>query len=743
MGMDYEGTENTNAFRRAVTANVPDEAFNDYIMTRGWNRLTYSGAAGEHGNIVVSGKLYAYVKSTNSKGYFINEWLPTGSYILYADGYCDICDTAEEQNFILGRDSNGELMEMPLKKYADKITELYVHEGAQFFKGSIGKMTNLTRVTLPATMKYVSGGFFSGATKLEIVELPYLEQVLESCFADCTSLREVHLPVLKHVGDDCFNGCTALEVFDASPTGSIGSRAFKGCTSLESIDLTNVAQRIGNDAFAGCTGLKEVSIANYICDNIFEGCSSLTTVNIPGGVSNLGDRAFTGTSLKTINTTCPDPPTGIVLSLNGARASEPFYGLDLSQITLKMPREFIPVYKEYDYWKDMNIVADEKYQEEFFPRGGEIGTCGFWLLDENGVLTYDLWESMQSVYLKEPGLYNWFVKKIVFTDECTSLQRGDFFAYYGGHDTFTHCEKLVLGKNVTEIGSWKFILLMGLKHVYCYAENPPQLYYNKDNEVLHTFDMDAVKENGVVLHVLKKAGVKERYQQAYDWMDFPRIMADLVEGEEPPSDGISIAAVTVSPDGYVTVPVTLQSEEPVSDVAFTVKVPEGVSVAGMAAGQSGAREIDGQRRVSFNLGSITIDVTPLSEQNYRVSVTDADGKALPTGQLMNMLLHASSSLSLGDFYRLRLADVQLTTTNGETINADAVIATLTVALQGKPGDVNSDGTVDVADIASVISVMAGSAGDSPASADVNGDGTVDVADIATIISIMAGETAAE
>ena len=56
-----------------------------------------------------------------------------------------------------------------------------------------------------------------------------------------------------------------------------------------------------------------------------------------------------------------------------------------------------------------------------------------------------------------------------------------------------------------------------------------------------------------------------------------------------------------------------------------------------------------------------------------------------------------------------------------------------------PGDVNGDGTVDVADIAAVISVMAnGSAGDPPASADVNGDGTVDVADIASVISIMAG-----
>ena len=53
------------------------------------------------------------------------------------------------------------------------------------------------------------------------------------------------------------------------------------------------------------------------------------------------------------------------------------------------------------------------------------------------------------------------------------------------------------------------------------------------------------------------------------------------------------------------------------------------------------------------------------------------------------------------------------------------------------GDVNQDGVVDVADIASVISVMAGSAEYPLSSADVNGDGAVDVADISSIISIMA------
>ena len=54
------------------------------------------------------------------------------------------------------------------------------------------------------------------------------------------------------------------------------------------------------------------------------------------------------------------------------------------------------------------------------------------------------------------------------------------------------------------------------------------------------------------------------------------------------------------------------------------------------------------------------------------------------------------------------------------------------------GDVNADASVDVADIATVIDVMAGGASSSlKGYADVNNDKTIDVADIASIIDIMA------
>ncbi|MBQ0068455.1 MAG: dockerin type I repeat-containing protein, partial [Bacteroidales bacterium] len=53
------------------------------------------------------------------------------------------------------------------------------------------------------------------------------------------------------------------------------------------------------------------------------------------------------------------------------------------------------------------------------------------------------------------------------------------------------------------------------------------------------------------------------------------------------------------------------------------------------------------------------------------------------------------------------------------------------------GDVNGDGTVDIADVNAVIDIVLGLQG-STAAADVNGDGTVDVADINQIINIILG-----
>ena len=53
------------------------------------------------------------------------------------------------------------------------------------------------------------------------------------------------------------------------------------------------------------------------------------------------------------------------------------------------------------------------------------------------------------------------------------------------------------------------------------------------------------------------------------------------------------------------------------------------------------------------------------------------------------------------------------------------------------GDVNNDGTVDIADVVAVLNAMAG--GTAQGNADVNNDTAVDIADVVAVLSIMAGK----
>ena len=124
-----------------------------------------------------------------------------------------------------------------------------------------------------------------------------------------------------------------------------------------------------------------------------------------------------------------------------------------------------------------------------------------------------------------------------------------------------------------------------------------------------------------------------------------------------------------------------------------------------------------------------------------------DGDVLPantlsTGFYDGKVSYASSNTGIatvdadGQVTLLAPGSATITARGEETANCLATEASYEVTVKLR-GDVNSDNTVDVADIASIISVMAGANEEMRAAADVNGDRVVDVADIANTISIMA------
>lgn len=110
--------------------------------------------------------------------------------------------------------------------------------------------------------------------------------------------------------------------------------------------------------------------------------------------------------------------------------------------------------------------------------------------------------------------------------------------------------------------------------------------------------------------------------------------------------------------------------------------------------------------------------------------------ALAEGSQIRIKGDETSGMALTDEMKdlLELEALEITT---EFLFVAEIILTPSSGEQPQlKGDVNGDGTVDVADISAIISNMAGTA--EYKAADVNDDGTVDVADISNVISIMAG-----
>ena len=141
----------------------------------------------------------------------------------------------------------------------------------------------------------------------------------------------------------------------------------------------------------------------------------------------------------------------------------------------------------------------------------------------------------------------------------------------------------------------------------------------------------------------------------------------------------------------------------------------------------------------------TARITGSIDGSYLTDYCDVTVKATPNVVTIWTGNGQRSDISLRDHVCLSFAGDSVYVKSDSTFTVYGSIEVKKFTLENVAillnGDVNGDGTVDVADIATVISVMAGDTvpdASSSGRADVNGDGTVDVADIATIIDIMAG-----
>ncbi|MGN1329286.1 MAG: leucine-rich repeat domain-containing protein [Eubacterium sp.] len=196
----------------------------------------------------------------------------------------------------------------PWKEYREEITTIVVGEGITTIgTASFYLCTALTSVSLPSTLKTISGGTAD-----------------YGAFRECTALENITLPSsLTTIEAMAFKGCSALKsiTFPDSLT-SLGSAAFRECTALSTVTYGTGLVSTGVEAFYG-SGVNKVNFSSTITtiDNYSFFNTKFVTVEIPETVTDINTRAFANCSFMTTatvyNANC---------SFNGIIGEDPFNG---------------------------------------------------------------------------------------------------------------------------------------------------------------------------------------------------------------------------------------------------------------------------------------------------------------------------------------------------------------------------------------------------------------------------------
>ena len=203
----------------------------------------------------------------------------------------------------------------------------------------------LTEYTIPAGVKKIGAGAFSGCKTLKKVIIPEgVKEIEAGAFNDCEKLSYLEIPnSLTIFGGDILTGkCNdniELVIPSTHPTllkytttdnkplelysyenvfvdwfdngigyvfyvenTIIASSQFSHCSTLKQVTIPDSVTSIGKSAFSNCDSLTSVTIPNSVTsigNSAFYSCNSLTSVTIGNGVTSIGSSAFSDCSSLT------------------------------------------------------------------------------------------------------------------------------------------------------------------------------------------------------------------------------------------------------------------------------------------------------------------------------------------------------------------------------------------------------------------------------------------------------------
>ena len=123
---------------------------------------------------------------------------------------------------------------------------------------------NLTKVSLPKSLKSIGVQAFENCVSLETVKLPSgVTQIGRDTFKNCTALRTVVLPdSLKALPDEMFQGCTMLKTVTLpAALKTVGNRAFMKCENLIALFVPETVTAFGEDILSLCSSFRGIYYA--------------------------------------------------------------------------------------------------------------------------------------------------------------------------------------------------------------------------------------------------------------------------------------------------------------------------------------------------------------------------------------------------------------------------------------------------------------------------------------------------
>ena len=139
----------------------------------------------------------------------------------------------------------------------------------------------LQEITLPTGLTEIGNSALSNCTSLMTITIPNtVNRIGKTAFGNCSELKSISLSAeITELEDSIFGGCSALkEITIPESVQSIGNTAFVDCTSLQKISGCSKLECIGSNAFLNCVHLESIALPDtiqYISPSAFEGCDIL------------------------------------------------------------------------------------------------------------------------------------------------------------------------------------------------------------------------------------------------------------------------------------------------------------------------------------------------------------------------------------------------------------------------------------------------------------------------------------